>query len=524
MSYHELSDFTGGVNTGIEAHAIPDNQGVFVSNAEINTGSIKSQRTPYLIGAVAGHNARYYKAQDKVVYSTEDRFYVEIDGFLYWSNPAGVLKRYDGTTINNLGGHVAPTVVMTAVSSATAGMLDGDYTYTYTYVHTGGFESPPAPFTNAVTIARKQGTLTFTDTPPASATHRKIYRAGGINPTFNHVVELPIATLSHTDIVADMDLSREELVTHSDDPAPAGLDMLIENSGVLWGALNDMVYFSRQGQPEYWSAYNFVKLPQKVDGLGVIGGSVIAWAGSSMYKITGSSINDVSLTKLPFQYGCANKRTVKSIEGVLIWVSTLDDKDAICIFDGGSVREVTGYASDFNLPKIGESAYSDYDTETYLNFSFNIKNAAVSNKKYFLFLDGRIVCVDFTGGGSRIYYFSETVEGAYSKNESLIIIRADGNEYAFFPDFSGYRNVVYKTGTLTSGSLSTLKRYRQVKTHGEGDYTIFVLVDGVVVAESSEKKFFLESELCGNTIQFIIKSNGYAKINTLGYEYAMLQV
>lgn len=521
--YHEIVDFTGGVNTHIEAHSIPDNQGVFISNADISHGSIRTHRSPSLIGARVGEHAAYYRAQDEVVSSTEDRFYVEIDGFLYWSNSAGVLKRYDGTTVNNLGGHVAPTVAVGVVAGA-AGLLDGDYTYTYTYVHTGGFESPPAPFANLATVTRNQVGLTFTDIPPASATHRRVYRAGGINPTFNHVVELPIATGTYTDNIPDMDISREELTTYNDDPAPSGLDMLVESYGVLWGALGDKVYFSRQGQPEYWSAYNFIKLPQTVTGLGVIGNSIIAWCGSSMYRITGSNINDVSVTKLPFQYGCANKRTVKSIEGVLMWVSTLDDKDAICMYDGSNVTLVSNYSSDFNNPSIGEMAYSDFDAETYLNFTFDIKNAVVSNKRYFLFLDGRVVCVDFNGGGQRLYYFADTIEGAYNKNESLVVIKADGNEYEFFPDYSTYRNLVYRTGTLTDGTLSVKKRYRQVKTHGEGDYTIYVLVDGVQVAASTEKKFFLPSCVDGFHIQFIVKSTEYAKINTIGYEYAMLKV
>lgn len=518
--FTEIKVFNGGINNMAAAHLIDRNQGIYISNAEIEGGELISARSPKATGAaLVGNSIVYYKAKDQIVASAEDRFYVEWAGMLYWSNAVGVLKRYDGITTLNIGSHVAPASAPT-IAALNAGLLDGDYTYAITYTHNDLFESPPSPFV-AVTVSKKKVDLTFTDTAPVGATYRNVYRAGGLNPTFNFVARVPVATNTYSDNIHDFDISRKELTTYNSDPAPTNLDMLIEVQGTFFGAVGNKVHFSKEGQPEYWSDYNFVTLPKAITGLGVFGSGVIAFTESEMYMITGSNINNISLNRMPFGYGCKNKRTVKNIEGRLIWVSSLDDKDVICVYDGSGVTIVNKVDKYINAATIGNLSYDNFGDDTYDAYNFEINNAIVSNHRYCLFLNGRTVIADFTNG-LKIYYMTETVEAAYSKNNDLFVVKG-GLVYEYLPSFSIYRNIVYRMGDFDNGDATTTKSYRSIKINAIGKYKIHIFVDDENIMQLETSKDFLPSGSRGKMISFLIESNGYAKIRSISYEYDILK-
>lgn len=517
----EIKVFDGGINNLIAGHLIGSNQSVYAANANIRSGAIESNRQSKITAEVVlGKSTTYYEAVNQVVSSAEDRFYVEWAGMLYWSNSAGTMKRYDGTTVNNIGGHTAPTVNPTIAASVTAGIPDGDYWYTYTYIHSDLFESAPSGFV-MVSVVNKQITVTFTDTPPTTVTHRKLYRAGGINPTFNHLVTIAKATTSYTDNISDFSISREELSTYNNTPPPSGLDMLIETQGVFFGVLGNKVYFSRPGQPEHWSTYGYVQLPKTITGLGAIGGSVVAFTNDSMYMLQGSSINDIMVSKLPYSYGCKNKLTVKNIEGRLVWVSSLDDSDVICVFDGSSVQIANRTALHFNAATIGEMAYSDFDAETWANFSFDIQNAHVSHLKYYLFLSGRTVILDFEGN-MRVTYNIEDVDAAYNKNGQMFTINGTA-VYEYMPDLSTYRSIVYRTGDFDDGEITRKKNYRAIKVSGTGNYKVSVHVDEIWIMDITTDKEFMPYDVYGNIISFTISSTGYANVKAIAYEFDLLK-
>jgi len=518
--FQELKVFNGGINNLAAPHLIQPNEGIYITNAVIQSGDIVSAKEKKATGdTLLGSSVHYYKSQDQIISSTEDRFYVEWAGLLYWSNAAGVVKRYDGTNVLDIGNHSAPASAP-SLAGAAGGILNGDYTYAITYTHDDIFESPPSSFVT-ITAANQKVTVTFADTPPATATHRNIYRSGGLNPTFNLVAKIPIATVSYVDNIHDFDVSRSELTTYNSDPAPSNLDMLIEVQGTFFGSVGNKVYFSKEGQPEYWSAYNFVTLPKEIKGLGVIGIGVVAFTDDEMYMITGSNINNISMTKLPFNYGCKNKRTVKNIDGRLIWVSSLDSKDAICVFDGTSVTIVNKLDKFINAATVGSLSYDNFGEDTYDSYSFIIRSAIVSSHKYYLFMDGRTAIVDFESG-MKIYYMGESVDAAYSKDNNLFVAK-DNTVFEYLPSFGTYRNILYRTGDIDNGSATKSKNYRYIKVNATGTYKIHVFVDGQNIMQIENEKDFLPSGIYGKMISFLIESNGYATIKSISYEYTHMK-
>jgi len=517
--------FNEGINNLHEPYLIPQGASQYCSNAYITSGSLQSAKAPKesTTETYGGVHSFYYKAGDEVVSSEEDRFYVEWAGFLYWSNSAGTLKRYDGTDTVDIGGHIEPETIPTLAEDG-GGLLSGDYAYCVTYIHDDIFESAPGEIATISSVSNKRIKISFGDTAPSTATHRQIYRAGGLNPTFNLVEKIPISQKIYTDNTSDFRVSRKELNTFSNEAPPENIDMLVELHGTLFGAVGDRVYFSRQGQPEYWNGYGFVQLPTDVMGLGVVGSRVIAFTREDMYMITGTSLQNVSITKLPFKYGCKHKRSVRSVKGRLVWLSEMDEYDVICSYAGGEV-EILNITNIKIIPDgtIADFTPDDFSSETYDSMDYYLNNSIVSGRKYYLFFNGRTVIVDFEFG-VKTYYMAEAIEGSYVKDNQLFAIY-DSKVYDYFPRYESiYRNMSYISRALSDGKLTRDKTYRKIHVNGIGKWEIMVKVDDKTVYTMGYEQgswVHLPAGIHGKTISFAISSDGMAKIRGITYEYEL---
>ena len=527
----ELIVFNSGINNTIAGHLIQDSEAQNITNAQVIDGTLVTAREATLSDIpYSGDNIFYYKSKDEIVQSNEDRFYVEWAGFLYWSSGQTgdkKLKRYNGTTVSDIGGHTPPDTAPTVAVNGT-GLLKGDYSYCYTYLYEDAFESAPSPIVELAGVDNETVDITIpaiTGTP----THVIVYRAGGINPTFNQVVKLEVATLTYKDNTADMKISRKELNTGTNDAPPEGLDMLMELHGTLYGAVDNRVHFSREGQPEYWSTYNYVELPTKVTGLGTSGNVIIAFTEENMYAITGGNIMDITLTKLPYNFGCKNKRTVKEVKGMLIWVATVDEYDLICGYSGGGVQILNLLNTNItNATMLGREYYDSFTTETYDSFNFDILGAIGIGRKYYLFTNTRTVVVDFEYG-MKIYYMEETIYGAFEYHNTLYVVQDIGGKkiYEYLKSFSNYRNLFYFSKDFSNTELTREKEYRKISVNATGKWKISVRVDGSVRFEfdhTNGQTVFLPAGIHGKLITFIITSEGYARLKALEYEYDPIKI
>jgi len=531
--------FNGGINNLIEPHLIQENEAPYVADCYIHSGSLESAKAPVenLDLSVSGQHATYFKADDEVVSSTEDRFYVEWAGFLYWSSGQTgdkKLKRYKNGTVNDIGGHVPPN---TAPSLAVdgAGLLDGhsgDYSYTYTYVYDEVFETAPAPIAtlsgvtnNAVKIS---GFPTSGLTP--APTHIRIYRSGGLNPTFNRVEQIKFGTAEYKDNTSDFRISRKELSTGTNEAPPEGLDMLVESSGTLFGAVGNKVHFSREGQPEFWSSYNYVQLPTECTGLGVIGDTVIAFTEENMFTINGRNVYDITLNKLPFSYGCSNKRTVQNIGGTLIWLAKQDLFDLLCAFDGGGVTVLNHTNKEVKSATVGSLTYDYFlpGAETYDDFTFNVINSFRLGRRYLLFLTGRTVVMDMESGFIT-YYMREEVLGAFEYHNEIHVIKKVGADYKpfkYIASFAPRRNMSYITKDYFDGNMTQEKDYRKIHVNATGKWGIAVYVDSSLVFDfdsSQGSTIHLPAGIHGKMISLSIRSEGYTVIKAIDYEYEPLR-
>lgn len=507
----QLITFSGGLSTKIAPNLIATNEAVECNNVDIEEGTLKPVKdSVYLEDVTGGHNHFIDGGYIANTDASDDRFYVEFANSLYWSDASfgsyGVMK-YDGTATGiNAAPPVSPNQIAVATIAGGSLEIGVTYTYCYTFVDATFLEGTPTVFDSATTSSGQQKiqvTINPTNTP-ADVTQVRVYRTGGDNPTFNLIGEIDIETTpvypkTFDDDIRDIDVTRIELTSFVDTPAPVNLDMLIENNGTFWGATGDRVYFSRIGSPYFWGELDYIRLDSNCTGLGKIGDSIIAFTASDMYKIDGWNRDNVFRRKLEYNQGCKNKRTVTNVNNYLFWVSD----NGICLYDGTSVVVVTRNILSWNeFARVGNQTWGDFVDERYNSgLGFEITYAKSYQDKYYgVYADG-IVVVDVSNGIRASTLHDSGVQGlVYNKSDNVIAYVLEDKGVGIVAD------IAFSSATKTISSVTTdLSIYNSgniIKVSGstsnDGTYTVVSSTATTIVVNE-----VLVDEVAGNNITAI---------------------
>ena len=549
----QVITFDGGLSTKVNPHLIQRNEGIVCENVELETGSLTPLHSFEYVANVAGkHIYNYNQTIISSTTATDDRFYDIYGGRAYWTD--GEYGTYGLMRYNDTNAGVdaeAPTKLSTAevdtlliAESANNGMLTegATYIYAFTVVDADGIESAPEISATEITMVGNKNTMelkvTYANMATIQANHPdmvgiNIYRTGGNNPTFNIVAENMLPTHPNVsdngthyvwlDTVADIDVSRIELYTFENTPPPERLDMLIECNGTMWGSVDNNVYFSRTGSPEYWGLLDYVRLDKECTGLGKFGDSVVAFTRTSAYLISGSTRDDVNVQRLPFNHGCVNKHSVVNIDGFLLWTSL----NGVCIFNGSSVEVITKKSLNWDeFRRVGGLTYADFDAtfakwDAYSGFEISYA-VGYKDKYYGVFSDG-ILFIDISNG---VKVATIRFDGV----ETLAINEEDNLLYALKPNITSGYDVYYlptsgsnimtarwKTPRLADNSTDVVKHYRDVELEAM-PVSVEVFVNGVSVKTyTGKRQFKLPAGTFGKDIQFDIRTTN--EIRSLKYEY-----
>ena len=555
MAIQQIITFDGGLSTKKSPHLIARNEGIGCENVNLEKGSLYPLSTPTYVDNVEGKHI--YIQNDVIInntVATDDRFYDTYGGRLYWSNAdygTYGLMRYNDTDAGIDA--EAPTglsatelgYILVNESSAVEGFLTqgADYVYAFTIVDSDGIESVPQ-FKNGVSPTAAKNSMelkiTHANWTTIQANHPdmagiNIYRTGGDNPTFNLLMDALNETAEGVvddltnylwyDKTADIDVSRIELYTFENTPPPTSLDMLIEVNGTMWGSDGKKVYFSRTGSPEYWGILDYVTLDKDCTGIGKFGNSVIAFTKTSAYIINGSTRDDVSIERLPFNQGCVNKHSVVNIDAYLVWTSL----NGICVFNGSTVDVLTKKTISWDeFGRLGNLTYDDYlSTTTKWDSSagFDIQYAIGWQDKYYGVFNGGVMVLDVADGLKVSSIAIENVQSvAINGNDNLlyvVVLNDDGTTYdvKYLSEHEEKMTATWTTGRLADQSTDLVKHYRDVELDGM-PLTVSVYVEGVLKKTySNTKQFKLPAGCFGRDIQFTITTQN--EIRSLKYEYSV---
>lgn len=523
-----LLTFNGGLNTKVAPHLIEVNQATECINVDLTKGSLHPIKSMTHEEVTTGE---YTIMEDGVIISNADeqdiRSYARFGGRIYWTNRyygSFGLMRYDGTSAGvEASAPPAPNGTITSSGTIPNGNLSGEYVYAYTYVDTDSIESAPSPYSSIVLLNKEDASLTINvATPiPNDVVYIRLYRTGGNNPTFNLVGEFLKANLTFIDTTRDIDVSRLELASFDNSPPPASLDNLVENNGTMWGSVNDRIYFSINGSPEYWSSLDYVTLNNPCTGIGTYGDSVIAFTRSGAYIISGYSRDTVAVSKLATREGCVNHGSIANVGDYLVWVS----RNGVCIFDGNTVTVATRNMLSWNdLATVGDATFDSSDATFDANAGFDVIGGISFQGKYYGVYGVGIGILQIEDG---TLASTVAVDNARSimyndVNNALTVVTKDNGVYnasSIDTNTSQLAEAVWKTGQIQDEAYDIRKQYRRV-AFDVAPLSVTIYTNDKEFTINNKKDFFLPSGFTGNYIQMKITTD--KEIRSCTYEYGVL--
>jgi hypothetical protein len=392
------------------------------------------------------------------------------------------------------------------------------YIYMYTVVDTDGIESTPSP-QYAVNPANQNVSITIgTDVVTEDVLYRRIYRTGGSNPTFNLIAELDATTLTYTDSTRDLDVSRIELSTFTNYAPPTSLTNLVENSGTFWGSVGDRVYFSENGNPEFWNPLDFVVLNDTCTGIGKFREYILAFTEADAYIISGFNRDSITMSKLPYNEGCINHFSIANVNELLVWTS----KNGICAFNGSSIDVVTrNIISWFSDTLVGNAVFDSMSGTFDANVGYKVTYAIGVQGIYYAVYQSGIGILDFNNGVVASTIELEDVKSLYFDEDENKVVGITGDLNRWYIN-SGTENLVgaWRTPRLQDEGYASIKQYRRVTLDSAPEY-VRVFIDGEEKLRMNKTKdFFLTSGCIGHTIQFEIGTK--QEIRSLKYLYGVM--
>jgi len=402
-----------------------------------------------------------------VTFSTEDtnfannvRIYRYFDGA--W--------RYVNILINNTGGLANDLVYDISANDelVETSLVEGTVQYALSFVSSvDGAESGPK-LSDEVTVSNGKVTISNlqVSTDP-QVTTKRLYRIGNNITAFTLVAELPNATTSYEDDLADDELEGS-LYQQEDTIEPfTGLQYLTEANGMMFAALVDRLYFTPIGEPWDWRENYYLDLPRPITGLAKTSPGLIVMDAISSRLVSGTGPEVLAQSPLSGDQGCLNHLTIQYFKDVAIWVSV----DGIAISNGGSVELVT------------EPKFDTIDLESV--------NAVFHKRKYIVQLtDGRSLYYDFR---SKTFKYCEYVTDFLVVAENVLYGYYDGKLYTIETALTDLP-FSYRSGNLSAGSLTVFKGYKNIYIKVLGQISVNIFIDNVLVSSYAFNTVSLSNE------------------------------
>lgn len=318
-----------------------------------------------------------------------------------------------------------------------------------------------------------------------------IYRKGGNFTEFIRIARLSNEAVNFVDTVGETSVDGTVLETLSKALPPDGLQYLTSYSAMLFGALDDKVYFSAVGDPFFWDAFGFIDFEANITGLGPTPNGLLVFTSSRTYILTGNSPSTLSKYLVSGSVGCAGHSSIQTLSSSLIWLAN----DGLYVSTGGQVQA-------FSNQKL-----ADMDFGTPLA-------SVVKGDMYLLSFTTGTLLADLRFGSSLVTLNSKFK--SLTQAEGKIYGCTDMGELVELFGASDPEELEYITPQYSDGSISSIKVYKNVKFFSNGKMKVKISITGQKVTEQDLNEGFTEvlipqSNVRGYFIQFEFKGTGEVK-------------
>jgi len=475
-----LNDFSGGYNSRIAAHLLPNNQAQEYNNIDATSGSLRSVKGNIDTGVVINEFFTWYYAKNKWYSRSIDSDFIEFREKLYVSDGTK-LKVYDGSSLKDVGILEPSNILTISVTTPTTEPTENTYSYVYTYYNSiTGIESKPSLPSNEVTGALDITIDGFQASTQNNNDTYRLYRIGGGLTQYTLVKELSYTTSSTTDTTTtDLELAGNHILdTINDDIPPIGLKYITEAYAMLFGAVNDKLYFSSIARPHAWPVFNYIDFDGPITGIGAIASGILVFTKFKTYIITGNTPGTLSKFLLDGSLGCLSHKSIQALSGSIIWLSN----NGLSLSNGNGIQTPTlSVIENLNIDTIYSSALVD----------------GVYYLSYYTALGTKIVAYDnrynsvlkFIDGFGK--YLQGSKSNLYQYNNGTLSQLLVGSPIP----------IKYRSPILTEGSYTNYKTYKDFYIKYNGNFTLQIFIDSVKVLNKS-----IEGNSCYNA-----KSLGLSK-------------
>ena len=474
-----LSNKFGGLLPRPEPHMVGPNRAAALSNANLDTGSIRAQAGPgdaVYTGGAGTYRSIYKFGGSWVTDSNTVAWqYVEFQGRLIRAAASNSPQYLSGSSWYTLG-ITAPGSAPTLGTAA--GGLTGTYYYYVTYFNAAGDESAPSPISAGVSPAGQAVALSnIPVSADAQVTGRRIYRTGGTLSTINLVATLNASDTTATDNTADGAVGAA-LTTQTYTP-PGQLEgiFVVPHMSRLMGWIGSDLYWCEVDLVAAWPAANTQPFPDTIKGGASFSGSVVVLTTSQPIVVLGNSPAGTGFATyaVPAQQGCLERDTVVDMGHALFYLSN----DGICAFAGRDVEVISKQAlADSLLATPGAASPTNAKAVRY-------------NERYILFFQSG---TSFSSGGYVEWnprvdgnWLTGTITATavhYNRTDDVLYVAQGSNvvkPYEAGTTVAGS----YTTGAWVEKSFSLLKHWTQLATDNTGTVAVSVVIDGVTVLSAA---------------------------------------
>ena len=296
----------------------------------------------------------------------------------------------------------------------------------------------------------------------------RLYRTGGYLTVYTMVEDVDPTTL-YIDKRDDVTiaLGRNGDLSYVDAP-PEGLKWLTEHNGLLFGAVNNVLYWSLAGQSNSWDLLNsYAVMDREVTGLASCSNGLTIFMRGRSKLLTGATRAEFAIRALSNSKGTIDSKSIQAIDNGVLFFS----EDGLCFTDGSIVQELSFSA-------LG-------------NQKFNVVDSMVTNRSYYALLSeytnsslniARVILrLDY---GTEVPIFTllsaDGVDGLGMVHGKL----AHSSDGRLFDTLSGEDRVLnYKSGRMSEGYPTMVKEWDRVRVTGRFKGILKVSIDDVTVME-----------------------------------------
>lgn len=375
-----------------------------------------------------------------------------------------------------------------SVESVLSALQAVRYVYTYYSSYTGQ-ESGPSPEASIPGFAGiSYVNIKVEASPDLQVDKIRIYRFGGNLTSFTLVAEIENFSSSYQDSTPDKDLTADLLPTSTYNPAPTGLKYLTTSNAMLFGALEDKLYYSNVGDPFFWDGFSFIDFENTITGIGATPNGLLVFTKDKTFIVTGNSPSTLSKFLLSPAIGCVLHKSIRTMANFIVWLS----KDGLYASTGGS------------LEPLSRNLLGDFDFK-------NPLCSEVKGERYFLSYQHGTLLMDLRFGQTFVS-LKERFKGLHV-SESEVYGCDDNNNLVKLFGADDYLPIEYTSPIYSDGSISTIKVYTGLNAYVSGELSLTVFVDGKSIISTNLKDGyndvkFPQGSTRGYSIQFRVQGKG----------------